>query len=313
MMKWVSRRLSELLPIPYYHSIFTMPHSLNPVALYNKAVVYDIFFKAVSHALNSFAQDPRFLGAKLGFIGILHTWGQAMTHHVHLHLIVSGGGISNDGTRWVNLPYRTKFLFPVVAVSKRVRKRFAELLLKAYQQDKLIFPDELAHLRQPEVFAAFLNKVAWQNWNCYVKESFAGPEAVVKYIGRYTHRVAIANQRLLDIEDGEVTFRYKEYQDSRVYHRIMPLEADEFIRRFFLHIIPRGFKRIRHFGFMAPGCRSQSIELAQKLLSERVAKITQTTSDLESWFNEFDRRKCPVCQTGTLSVSAVAPMIFKPG
>ena len=164
-LRWVGERLRELLPIPYYHSVVTMPHSLNTLALYNKEVIYGIFFQAAAHTFNAFALDPRFLGARLGFIGILHTWGQTLWQHVHLHFIVTGGGLSVDGRRWVNLPYQKKFLFPVKAVSKRLRKRFAELLRKAYDKGELVFPDDLAHLRNPAAFEAFVNKVAWENWN----------------------------------------------------------------------------------------------------------------------------------------------------
>lgn len=227
-LRWVGERLQELLPIPYYHSVVTMPHSLNMLALYNKEVIYDLFFQAASHALHTFAKDPKFLGAKLGFIGILHTWGQTLWQHVHLHFIVTGGGLSADGSRWVNLPYRKKFLFPVKALSKRLRKRFAELLRKAYYKGELVFPDELAHLTRPAAFEAFVDKVAWENWNSYVKEPFAGPEEVVKYIGRYTHRVAISNYRILDIADGKVTFRYKKYRDGETTHETVSLPSDEF-------------------------------------------------------------------------------------
>ncbi|MCP3908278.1 MAG: transposase, partial [Oceanicoccus sp.] len=216
-VKWVATRLSELLPIPYFHGVFTMPDSLNQLALYNKELIYDMFFKATSQALNAFAQDPRFLGAKLGFIGILHTWGQALNQHIHLHYIITGGGLSNDGTRWVNLPYRKKFLFPARAVSKRVRRDFAKLLWKAYRQDKLVFPDELAYLAEPSCFDRFLKKVAWQNWLCYMKEPFGSPEVVVKYIGRYTHRVAISDSRINSTSDGRINFDYKKYQSSKVY------------------------------------------------------------------------------------------------
>lgn len=315
-MRWVHQRVAELLPIPYYHSTITMPHSLNTLVLYNKRVIYDIFFNASAHTLNSFAQDPKYLGAKIGFIGILHTWGQTMSQHVHLHFIVTGGGISNDGKRWVSLPYRRDFLFPVKAVSKRLRKKFAELLEKAYNEGKLVFRDQLAPLAKPENFKRFLNKVAWQNWNAHIKTPFAGsrPCGMVKYLGRYTHRVAISNYRLLDIEGGKVTFRYKKYQDNKVFKRIMPLEAAEFIRRFLLHIIPGGFKRIRHYGFLAPGCRTKALALAKRLLNDLAEKLKQAKASFEDFIEKLDMRKCPVCKSGTLNLIEITPTRrFAPG
>jgi hypothetical protein len=313
-MHWVNERVAELLPIPYYHSIITMPHSLNTLALYNKRVVYDIFFKVSAHTLTTFARDPKFLGAKIGFIGILHTWGQPMSQHVHLHFIVPGGGLSNDGTRWVGLPYRKDFLFPVQAVSRHLRKRFAALLQKAYDQGKLVFPDELAPLARPENFKRFLNKVAWENWNSHIKPPFAGPEVMVKYLGRYTHRVAISNHRILDIEGGKVTFRYKKYKDNKVFKRIMTLKATEFIRRFLLHILPRGFKRIRHYGFLAAGCRTEALGLAIKLLGALRETLQEAKDSCEDLMAELDRRTCPVCKLGSLILIEIhASRYFAPG
>lgn len=295
-------------------AVFTMPHSLNTLALYNKTLIYDIFFKAAAHTLNAFAQDPRFLGAKIGVIGILHTWGQTLCQHVHLHFIVTGGGISNDGKRWAKLPYRKEFLFPVKAVSKRMRKKFAELLEKDYHKGELVFPSQLSHLANPEHFERFLNKVAWQDWVSHVRKPFSGPEEIVKYIGRYTHRIAISNDRLLDIEGGKVTFRYKKYRDNKVTIKTISLEADEFIRRFLLHVIPSGLKRIRHFGFLAPGCRTESIQLARTLLKDLGEKIEQARTTFENWIECSELRKCPVCQNGILKlIEIIAPMRLAPG
>ncbi len=310
-IKWVRERLSELLPIPYYHTVFTMPHSLNALALYNKEVLYDIFFKATAHALNAFAQDPKFLGAKLGFIGILHTWGQTLCHHVHIHYIVPGGGISNDGSRWVSLPYRKDFLFPVRAVSRRVRRKFAELLQKAYDNNELVFPDTLTNLSNRKEFERFLKKVAWEKWISYVKKPFSGPEDVVAYIGRYTHRVAISNHRLLDINDGNVSFRYKKYHDNEAEYRTMKLTAEEFIRRFLLHVIPRGFKRIRHFGFLSNGCRTKYLELARTLLNDLAEKIEEVSDSFLDSYDETNFLKCPVCKSGILQPKPI--ILLAPG
>ena len=314
-MQWVSARLSELLPIAYYHTVFTLPHSLNVLALYNKEVIYRLFFKATSHALNVFSEDPRFLGAKLGFIGILHTWGQALSHHIHLHYIVSAGGISPDGTRWVNLPYRKKFLFPAKALSRRVRMQFAQDLRRAYANGELVFPDELSPLQDASSFDAFVNKVAWENWLCYVKEPFGGPQVVVKYVGRYTHRVAISNGRLKSIAGGRVSFTYKKYHNQKVYPGTMTLSSDEFIRRFLLHVIPHGFKRIRHYGFLAPGSRTKALALARSLLRQVADKLQALPATIEDRLSEkADRMKCPECKEGILRLCAVlAPIRLSPG
>ena len=314
-VKWVSARLSELLAIPYYHTVFTMPHSLNTLALYNKALLYDMFFKATSGALNAFAQDPRFLGAKPGFIGILHTWGQALNQHIHLHYIITGGGLSSDGRRWVNLPYRKKFLFPAKAVSMRVRREFAKLLWKAYREDKLVFPDEMAYLAEPSCFDRFLKKIAWENWLCYMKEPFGSPEVVVKYIGRYTHRVAISDSRINSISDGRINFDYKKYQNGIVYPGKMTLDAEEFIRRFLLHVIPSGFKRIRHYGFLAAGERTKALAAARSLLEAAAQKLADAQSAFDAWFTDSDNRlSCPQCQRGLLQVcEIIAPQRLAPG
>lgn len=315
-VKWVAARLAELLPIAYYHTIFTMPHTLNELVLYNKELLYDLFFKATSHALNVFAQDARFLGAKLGFIGILHTWGQALNQHIHIHYIVTGGGLSADGKRWVNLPYRKKFLFPAKAVSKRVRREFARLLWKAYRENKLVFADDLASLEEPAAFERFLNKVAWQEWKCYMKRPFGGQEVVVKYIGRYTHRVAISDSRINSISDGEIEFSYKKYHNNKVYARTMRLSSSEFIRRFLLHVIPAGFKRIRHFGFLSSGSKSRALQAAGRLLQAAADKLSRAQSSFDSWFNDAAaaRLKCPQCQTGLLEICEVlAPRRWAPG
>lgn len=314
-VKWVAARLRELLPIPYYHTVFTMPHSLNVLALYNKELIYNIFFKATSGALKAFAQDPRFLGAKPGFIGILHTWGQALNQHIHLHYIITAGGLSSDRRRWVNLPYRKKFLFPAKAVSKRVRRDFANLLWKAYRQGKLVFPDEMAYLTEPSCFDRFLKKVAWENWLCYMKEPFGSPEIVVKYLGRYTHRVAISDNRINSISDGRISFDYKKYHNGKVYPRKMTLDAQEFIRRFLLHVIPAGFKRIRHYGFLAAGERTKSLAAARSLFEAAAQKLAEAQSAFDAWFTgSGDSHRCPQCKRGILQIfEIIAPEPLAPG
>jgi len=316
-LQWIEDRLSELLPVPYYHSVFTMPHTLNILALYNKKVIYDIFLQSCGITLKDFAQDPKYLGAKVGFVGILHTWGQQLWTHIHAHFIIPGGGISLDGKRWVHLPYNKKFLFPVKAMSRRMRMIFSDKLQKTYDNGELVFPDELSHLESPEQFKRFLNKVAWDKWINYVKKPFSTPEKVVKYIGRYTHRVAISNHRILDITNSKVTFKYKEYKacteqsrsNSNVTSKIMTVKSEEFIRRFLLHILPKGFKKIRYFGFMSNGLRNKCIQLAKELLQVITTNIEETyNSILDKLF------KCPDCDRGILHLTESFPIFrLKPG
>jgi len=310
--KWVNQRLDELLPIPYYHYVVTMPHLMNRLAFYNKRVVFGIFFDAAAFAINIFANDPRYLGAKPGFIGILHTWGQTMSQHVHLHFLIAGGGISNDGTRWINLPYREKFLFPVFAVSQVLRQRFAKLLTKAYEKGELVFPDELNHLKNRKCFDKFVNKIAWKEWYNYAKKPFAGPEDVVKYIGRYTHRIAISNYRILDIENGNIKFSYKQYKNKREINQEITLSADEFICRFLDHAVPERFKRVRHFGALSPGCRKTFFEQARALLNVKAEQLReQVATTLDLFTGRDDVHRCPACEVGTLIFRGLIPAYYR--
>lgn len=299
-LKWVDARLKEVLPIAYYHVVFTMPHLLNALALYNKEIIYDLFMKAIGQVLNEFALDAKYLGAKIGFVGLLHTWGQLLAQHVHMHCIVPAGGISVNEDRWINLPYRKKFLFPSKAMSRRVRNIFSQMLQEKYDNGELIFPDNLSHLKNPEEFKRYLNKVAWDTWYNYVKKPFSTPENVVKYIGRYSHRVAISNHRILDISDGNVTFSYKKYKNGTAACEVTTVTAVEFIRRFLLHILPKGFKKIRYFGTLSSGIKTKYIELARDLLGvckEQLEQVVSCYDDLLAKLN-----KCPVCGTGTMQL-----------
>ena len=298
-IKWVFDRINELLPIPYYHNTFTMPPILHRLCLFNQTVIYDLFFKATSYALNAFSKDPKFLGAQLGFVGILHTWGKSLAYHPHIHYIVTGGGLSWDGLEWVRLPYQYKFLFPVKAMSKTIRGRFVKLLDKAYSQGKLIFPGKLATISSSSAFNKFCRQVGNQAWYCHVKRPFSGPEKVLEYIGRYTHRVAISNRRLLGIRDNRVIFKVKHYKDNgRVKVTSLPVET--FIRRFTWHILPDGFRKIRHFGFLNTGYREKKIQMIRELLSD----IAGTVEDkIQDWFDRMEpylNHLCPKCHTGRL-------------
>ncbi len=305
-IEWINKRLEELLPVFYYHSIFTMVHSLNTFALYNKEIFYDIMMRASAKTLQDFAAFPEYLGAKIGFVGILHTWGQPLSLHIHVHFIIPGGGISSDNKRWINLPYRKKFLFPVKAMSLRMRCTFQKMLQQAYDEGKLVFPDELSDMRVPEKFKKYLNKSAHENWVNYTKKPFGSAEDVVKYIGRYTHRVAISNQRILDISDEKVTFKYKEYKDGNVTPKIMTLKAEEFIRRFMLHVLPRGFQKIRYFGIFSNGSKSKYLKLARDLLNVIEEKIEELKVNCKDMIYKLLR--CPCCETGILHIIEV----FKP-
>jgi len=292
---WVSERLEELLPIPYYHVVFTLPHVLNDLCLCNKRVIYNLFFKAASETLLAFGRDPKYLGAELGFTAILHTWGQNMSQHVHLHLIVGGGGISVDGKEWKSLPYRKEFLFPSRAMSKVMRGKFIDFLKQAYRKGKLQFPGQLEEIACEGDFERFLNKLAKAAFYNYCKKPFAGPEAMVKYVGRYTHKVAISNRRLLSIDDGVVSFEYKDYKGGD-QKKMMSLSAEEFIRRFLLHILPKGFQKIRYYGYLANGVRKERLEQARELLGELLEKVADCTKR----FKESFQILCPKCERGYL-------------
>jgi hypothetical protein len=227
--KWVANRLKELLPVPYYHIVFTLPHRLNDLVLYNKRLIYNLFYQACSYTLLKFGKDPQYLGAQLGFIGVLHTWGKGLCYHIHWHFIVPGGGLTKDGS-WVDLPYNDKFIFPPKAMSRVIRARFIKLLKKACYDGKIEIPDSRADLKHPAMFEYFLNDLASDKWINYAKRPFGGPEQVVKYIGRYTHRVAISNNRLIDIKGGKIRFRVKNYKKGGKKEE-MELPAELFIQR----------------------------------------------------------------------------------
>ncbi len=319
--KWVSARQAELLPIPYYHAVTTLPELLNVVALYNKEVIYEIFYQASAAALLAFGWDQKFLGAQLGFIAILHTWGQTLNYHVHWHFIVTGGGIPADEQRWKPLPYRKKFLFPVEAVSIVIRGKFIALLDAAYQKGKLKFPPELGYLNNPAEFEDFKGKIWKQAFYCYAKPPFAGPEKLIKYIGAYTHRVAISNHRLLEISDEEIKFGYKDYRDKddrgEGKRKEMSLSWEIFIRRWLWHVVPKDFRRIRYGGFLGGNfTRRKKIALARQLLGDLQQAASQAPAAVAYWRDDFDPEfgmKCPLCQSGVMIViESIAPPWQRP-
>src|SRR2546421_5907009 len=254
--EWLAEREAELLPVPYYHVVFTMPAAIADIAYQNKAVIYDLLFKASAETLITIAADPKHLGARVGVLSVLHTWGSALTHHPHVHMIVPGGGISLDGTRWVAC--RPGFFLPVGVLSRLFRRLFLQDLQNAFGAGKLRFFSNLANLAEPQAFARRLAELRRLDWVVYAKPPFGGPKQVLAYLGRYTHRIAIANSRLISLSDGEVRFTWKDYRQAGKT-KVMTLAADEFIRRFLLHTLPDGFHRIRHYGFLANGSRSDHL------------------------------------------------------
>lgn len=249
--QWLADRQADLLPVPYFHVVFTLPAPVAAIALQNKAVVYDILLKTAAETIRLISADPKHLGAETGMIAILHTWGQTLTHHPHAHCLVPGGGIAPDGS-WVHC--RPGFFLPVRVLSRLYRRLFLERLQAAFDNTKLQFFGHLARLIEPAAFGRQLNALRKVEWVVYAKRPFGGPEQVLAYLGRYTHRVAIANSRLLTCEHGRVRFPWKDYRAGNK-SKVMTLDTEEFIRRFLLHVLPKGFRRIRHFGFLANACR----------------------------------------------------------
>ncbi|MEA2675873.1 MAG: hypothetical protein QOD26_2184 [Betaproteobacteria bacterium] len=264
--EWLAEREAELLPVPYYHVVFTLPAAIGDIAYHNKAVVYDMLFKAAAETLVTIAADPKHLGARIGLTAVLHTWGSALTHHPHVHMIVPGGGISLDSQRWVAC--RPGFFLPVRVLSRLFRRLFLERLAAAHDDGRLQFFGDRARLAEREAFAEHLAPLRKAEWVVYAKRPFGGPEAVLAYLARYTHRVAIANSRLVALDDAGVTFRWKDYRvKGRDRLKLMTLAIDEFIRRFLIHVLPDGFHRIRHYGLFASGARAGNIARVRQLLN----------------------------------------------
>jgi len=279
--RWLEARQADLLPVDYYHLVFTLPAPISAIAYYNKAVVYDLLFAVAAETLRTIAADPKHLGAQVGVTLVLHTWGSALTHHPHVHGIVPGGGISADGERWVAC--RPGFFLPVRVLSRLFRRRFLEELAAAHHGGRLQFFGNDAGLRECE-------------WVVYAKRPFAGPAAVLAYLSRYTHRVAISNSRLLALHDGSVTFRWKDYRATgKTRYKAMTLSADEFMRRFLLHVLPNGFHRIRHYGLLANGGRREHLAQARELLHVVPATVEPPSSAAASVAIMPPTFVCPHC------------------
>jgi Putative transposase/Transposase zinc-binding domain len=305
---WLAARQADLLPVGYFHLVFTLPAEIGPIAYQNKAVVYDLLFRAAAETLLRIAADPKLLGARIGATAVLHTWGSTMTHHPHIHMIVPAGGISLDGARWVHC--RANFLLPVPVLSRLFRRLFLTRLADAYRVGRLAFFGEIEGLRHRAASTAYLAPLKRKNWFVYTKPPFAGPEAVLAYLARYTHRVAISNSRLVSLDERGVTFRYKDYRrDGQARYGKMTLSADEFIRRFLLHVLPKGFHRIRHYGLLASaGCKT-NIARARQLMAAPMAEV-----DPPAVHNSADpnpttdhRPPCPCCGGRMIIVEVFAP------
>ena len=305
--RWLSARRREVLPIPYFHVVFTLPHALNPPAQSHPRLIYRLLFQSAASTLLSFGRDPRHLGGEVGVTAVLHTWGQNLSQHVHVHCVVTGGALAPDGTRWMRA--RPTFLFPVRALAKVFRGRYLAGLQRLFDRGELHLTGGLAALAEPAAFAAWRTELRQSAWVVYCKPPFAGPEHVLAYLGRYTHRVALSNNRLVEFADRHVRFRWRDYTEGdRV--KILDLDVDEFLRRFLLHIVPDGFVRIRHFGLLANRRRRAALAQCRVLLAQQPPPpvATESVRDLMLRVTGIDIERCPVCRQGLLRhVERLAP------
>ena len=303
--QWLAERQAELLPVPYFHVVFTMPAAIADLAYQNKAVIYDLLFKASSETVLAIAADPKHLGARIGITAVLHTWGSTMIHHPHVHMIVPGGGISLDGSRWVSC--RPCYFLPVRLFSKLFRGLMLAKLLAAHQAGQLQFFNQYAHLAERKAFARYLAPLRRRKWYVYSKRPFGGSEAVLAYLSRYTHRVAISNRRLIAFDQNGVTFSYKDYRgDGRARYKVMTLATSEFIRRFLIHVLPKGFHRIRYYGLLAKSSCAKNLARARELLT--VPKPQALPND-DGGPNEpsTTAHLCPRCGGRMTIIEAFAP------
>jgi len=306
--QWLKDRQSELLETEYFHVVFTVPQEVATIAYQNKAEIYDILFRAAAETLRTIAADPSHLGAEIGFFGVLHTWGQNLLFHPHVHFIVPGGGISPDGERWIAC--RPGFFLPVRVLSRLFRRLFLAYLAKAFVAGKLKFFCSLQHLNGRTAFMRHLTPARTAEWVVYAKPPFDGPQKVLEYVGRYTHRIAISNNRLISIDDEKVRFRWKDYRNR--HHRTMTLTAEEFIRRFLLHVLPEGFQRIRYYGFLANRYREQKLTRCRELLGmpSSSPSAVEQSDDYRDHYEAVvgsSLKVCPVCGHGHMVFVEVIP------
>ena len=302
---WLAAREAELLPVGYFHLVFTLPARIADIAYQNKRAVYDLLMRASAETTLTIAGDPKHLGARIGITSVLHSWGSAMTHHPHVHMIVPGGGLSADGSQW--LPCRANFFLSVRVLSRLFRRLFLDGLVKLHRDDRLTFFGDHAGLADRSAFDAFLDPLRKSEWVVYAKEPFAGPKAVLAYLARYTHRVAISNSRLIRADADSVTFKVKDYRiDGPGRYKTMKLDAHEFIRRFLIHVLPRGFHRIRHYGLFANGNRTANITRIRELLAARAPAPKTGTTDTGDQ-PRILALPCPCCGGRLVIVAAFGP------
>ena len=308
--QWIEDRQSELLEVPYFHVVFTVPEEIAAIAYQNKQVVYGILFRTTAETLRTIAADPKHLGAEIGFFAVLHTWGQNLLHHPHLHCVVPGGGLSPDGQRWVSC--KPGFFLPVRVLSRLFRRLFLESLQKAFDAGKLHFFTHLEPLRESQAFTQLLTRAKTSEWVVYAKRPFAGPQQVLDYVGRYTHRVAICNHRLLNIDNDQVSFQWKDYRNGGDA-KTMSLSADEFIRRFLLHVLPNGFQRIRYYGFLGNRYRQQKLDQCRRLLGMPMPDQHTTEGIDEDYRKRYEDltgcslKQCPQCRQGQMVWVGILP------
>jgi hypothetical protein len=305
--QWLNDRKAEVLPCGYFHLVFTLPHELNPIILCNKRITLNILFTAVKETLQAFAKDPKWhLQGRLGFIAVLHTWSQQLRDHFHLHCLIPAGVLSFTKDSWI--PANESFLFRVESLAKEFKKRYLDYLTTAYRKGELIFPGNTAKFASPQGFAQLLESLVAATWIAYAKRPFAGPEQVLEYLGRYTHRVAITNNRIISIDNGTVTFTYRDRQDNNEI-KTLTLAADEFIRRFLLHILPRGFMKIRYFGFLAHTNKKQAVALIRRLLGydTNTEKTKETIPEMMLRLTGSDITCCPRCKKGKMTIIRKLP------
>jgi len=309
--QWLQARQAELLPVEYFHVVFTLPEEIAAIAYQNKKVVYNLLFRATAETLLTIAADPQHLGAEIGFLAVLHSWGETLVFHPHLHCVVPGGGFAPDGKRWIAC--RPGFFLPVRVLSGLFRRLFLDQLQAAFDQGQLQFFSSLEPLRERKAFLRYLAPLRQRKWVVYAKPPFAGPQQVLNYLGRYTHRVAISNDRLLDIDHGQITFRYKDYRDHD-RQKTMTLPAEEFIRRFLLHVLPDGFQRIRHYGFLAHRYGKAKLALARQLLGA-AAPVPLPPLNYRDYYQKLtgvSLRDCPVCHQGHMVPVRTLPPTGRP-
>ena len=301
--KWLNDRKAELLPCPYFHTVFTLPHELNPLIMVNKRVMLALLFTAVKETLQVFARDPQWrIEGQLGFISVLHTWNQKLMDHVHLHCIIPAGALSFDRKRWIAA--RKKYLFRVQSLAKEFRKRYLDKLEKLYRKNSLSFYGRAVRYRDEKQFLQLIQRLRDILWITYAKEQFGGPEQVLEYLGRYTHRVAITNNRLLAIGDNSIRFSYRDRSDDDK-QKVLTVSAEEFIRRFLLHVLPRGFTKIRYFGFLAHANKNRCILLIRALISATIdyaEKLVESVQEMMLRLTGVDVGRCPKCSQGTMVV-----------